>query len=880
MISRLLSIVVVSLMLAQGAPPASPLLGRAFELADLNNWADAEPEFAKAAAAFRKTGDRQNLAYAELGIIRATIQRRNLLETSALLQRRLDSDPLLRDPGLRLFCLAIKGEIDGEMESRSMRRDWAEVAQLAKELGNAKWQYRALAEIGMVAFYEGDVETARKNVGGALLAATNAHDVGAMVRDLYAIGLGLNAMKMDTEAATYLDKAITLSEKTPGAPYPYSVYLAKADLIAQTGQTESARKTVNNILDTARKQQASSYEALALISLAGIDSTQSRAPDAASALLQAIKVCEMHRYSRLEAEAKLTLANVYRSQGDVTKAESLLTEATVATQRNGALYLLPQRLQILAALQAQRGEFIQAGRTLDRAAAFVDTSIGNDSAILDKTAWVKSVSDMYVQHLALVAEHLPSPQKAYDIIEQVRGRVLTDLLLGGSEAPSEARANEAAISHLRLRLFAARTTGEVQNIRDQIFSLEQARWVTPDVSILKSRTYSRVPLSRLQQVLSGNAAILEYVLADPVSYCLVIRQNTARIVRLAPKQRIDTLVASYLKEVKERRAGQLEGHVLYETLLTPLADDARVADLMIVRDGSLNRLPFDSLRDASASYVGQGTVVSYLPSAGSFYLLAEQARRPVHDKKVLAVGGVPYRQDAEHFRSVASAEGFRELPLIDLPNSTREALEATATVPDIDKTVLIGSAATESALKKALTASYRVIHLAVHSVVDERQPERAALILRGDSQTGDDGLLQAPEIVQLRLRAQLVVLSACDTSVGPLQGQEGVATLSRSFFLAGAQNVVSTLWSIDDSSSVALLKQFYIHLGSGQPAATALATAKRDMLATFGERAVPFYWAAFTYEGVPETAIRFHDQKPNERGVARLETASGDRRGY
>lgn len=198
----------------------SPLLTHALQLADLNNWTDAEPEFAKAATEFRKTGDRRNLAYAELGIIRATIQRRNLTETSAQLQQKLDSDPIFRDPDLRLFCLAIKGEIDGEMESRSMRRDWTEVARLAKQTGNAKWQHRALAELGMAAFYEGDIETARKDVGGALLAATNAQDVGAMVIDLYAIGIGLNATKMNNEAVTYLDKAIALSEATPGAPYP------------------------------------------------------------------------------------------------------------------------------------------------------------------------------------------------------------------------------------------------------------------------------------------------------------------------------------------------------------------------------------------------------------------------------------------------------------------------------------------------------------------------------------------------------------------------------------------------------------------------------------------------------------------------------------
>jgi hypothetical protein len=198
-------------------PAVSPLLTHALQFADLNNWTDAEPEFTKAAAEFRKTGDQRNLAYAELGIIRATIQRRNLTETSAQLQQKLNSDPMFRDPDLRLFCFAIKGEIDSEIRSQSTRKDWIEVAQLAKQTNNPKWQYRALAQLGIVAFFEGDIETSRKNVGAALLAATNAHDVGGMVLYLYAIGLGLNGMKMANEAMTYLDQAIALSEGTPGA---------------------------------------------------------------------------------------------------------------------------------------------------------------------------------------------------------------------------------------------------------------------------------------------------------------------------------------------------------------------------------------------------------------------------------------------------------------------------------------------------------------------------------------------------------------------------------------------------------------------------------------------------------------------------------------
>src|SRR5206468_12078482 len=130
-----------------------------------------------------------------------------------------------------------------------------------------------------------------------------------------------------------------------------------------------------------------------------------------------------------------------------------------------------------------------------------------------------------------------------------------------------------------------------------------------------------------------------------------------------------------------------------------------------------------------------------------------------------------------------------------------------------------GSSATKSAFKRTDLPQYRLIHLAVHGFASTAHPDRAALVLLSDPSVGEDGFLQASEIVQLRLNADLVILSACDTAVGPVQGEEGIATLSRAFLLAGARNVVSTLWSVDDTFSTFLMQQFYKHLAAGEPAA-------------------------------------------------------------
>ena len=193
--------------------------------------------------------------------------------------------------------------------------------------------------------------------------------------------------------------------------------------------------------------------------------------------------------------------------------------------------------------------------------------------------------------------------------------------------------------------------------------------------------------------------------------------------------------------------------------------------------------------------------------------------------------------------------GYDRSAFADLPSSADEVRIVQAAFPKGESKLLLGTAATEGAFKGAGLAEYRVIHLAVHGFADSTFPDRAALVLLSAPSAGEDGFLQASEIVQLHFEADLVVLSACDTAVGPLLGQEGIANLSRAFLLAGARTVVSTLWEVDDTSSLFLMKRFYAHLLAHRSAGWALTAAKRDMLRTFGREALPYQWAGFTIEG-------------------------------
>jgi CHAT domain-containing protein len=438
------------------------------------------------------------------------------------------------------------------------------------------------------------------------------------------------------------------------------------------------------------------------------------------------------------------------------------------------------------------------------------------------------------------------------------------VLLGGARTSETAKQNEHAISQTRLELRAADTSDEIRRVNDRLFLLEQQRWITPEVSILKARARAPVPLSTVRRVLSNRTAILEYVLSDPNSYCLVITRDRARIVRLTSRNRIETLVTTYLSAIKARKPDSGTARELYDELIAPLGDAGWLSNLLIVRDGELHLLPFEALIDTNGAYVNDRCIVSYLPSVASFYLLSQKAgQAPKTSRDLLALGGVAYTTDRGRSKNLIAVRGSEKMALTDLPTSNEEIQIAAATFPHGQNDVLTGTAATKFAFKNKPLADFRVLHLAVHGLVDQERMDRAALVLLDDPKAGEDGLLQAPEIAQLQLHADLVVLSACDTGNGKVQGQEGIETLAHSFVLAGAKSIISTLWSIDDRFSLALIQQFYLHYRMIGSPADALALAKRDMLSQYGYDTNPFYWAAFTFEGVPKAAVSNYDTHAN-----------------
>jgi CHAT domain-containing protein len=341
--------------------------------------------------------------------------------------------------------------------------------------------------------------------------------------------------------------------------------------------------------------------------------------------------------------------------------------------------------------------------------------------------------------------------------------------------------------------------------------------------------------------------LLEYVLGEPKSYVLVVTAKTSHVVKLTGRKTIEKMVDDYTVAVRARQPVRQEARQLFDALLEPVSEDGGCSRYVVVPDGVLNLVPFDALVSRDGRYVVESHTVTYAPSATTLYLLRTQPFKGNLPDSLIAVGGVPYAGSG--MKKIAAERGYNPSDEFDnLPDSEAEVKAAASALTKSKATLLIGPAATETNVKQQLLRQFGYVHLAVHALSDPN-PDRASLVVLADPPNAEDGFIQAAEILRMRLPARLVVLSACETNIGAIEGQAGASTLSTAFLLAGARTVISTLWPVYDKASLELMEGFYEHLGQGQSPADSMTAAKRQVLAKLGANGLPIYWAGFVVQG-------------------------------
>ena len=286
---------------------------------------------------------------------------------------------------------------------------------------------------------------------------------------------------------------------------------------------------------------------------------------------------------------------------------------------------------------------------------------------------------------------------------------------------------------------------------------------------------------------------------------------------------------------------------------------------IVIPDGKLNYLPFETLVEPNGRFLVESRVVSYASSGTSLQSARHNTRAPA-PLPFLGIGAIGNgtvnkvdnrlqiasgRPPAE--RGVFDENGSRLPPLL----AGLDELLSGAKIAGTSSKLLLGEQATETAFKQMQLDQYRVIHIVAHTAVDSVYPDRSAIILSESKGSTDDGLLQAREIRWMRLNSELVAVPACDTAVGRLEGQAGVVSLMQAFLLSGSKSVLGTLWSVEDEATETVMSRFYLYLSRGLDKGAALQRAKFDFLKRYQGDIAPFYWAGLVLSGDSIGKIRF-----------------------
>ncbi|MHC4731339.1 MAG: CHAT domain-containing protein, partial [Planctomycetota bacterium] len=563
------------------------------------------------------------------------------------------------------------------------------------------------------------------------------------------------------------------------------------------------------------------------------------------------------------ARALGNLGILHDSLGDYTKALSFQERALKLAEEIGSSRTVVQDLSCLAGIHLARGEpdkaVATAKRAVERMALLAGGLAEEQGASL--RGQVASVFDLGTAAAARLEDAAESgffleSGRAGTLLESLGGR---DKLRAASlpedlrREEAEARAAEAAARKLYLR---ALDLGEIEELQRRRRDFDAAREVRKAViekiqreeKATANLLYPKADsLAEIQVSLREGEALVLYALLRMEPLALVVTTKKARIVRLAVHDEIAAACGAIRAGV---RSGATRGMVLKEEKSTaglpdavmklrqlvvePLALGRDVKRLLVSPHGALSYVPF-------ALLVGDREVV-HVPSGTTYRLLTGE--RGLRGEGVLGLGDPDYETKVDATAEAVYRAGRRgaQAPL----PGTRAEVNALADVK------LLGKDATEAGLQKALgqRTRWHAVHFACHGLVDPERPTLSSLALTADA--NHDGFLTALEVFRMKIPADLVVLSACETGKGKVVKGEGIVGMTRAFMFAGAPRVIVSLWKVDDEATRALMVKFYELWKPGKKAtATALKKAQ-EFVASHERWKHPYYWAAWQLWGLPD----------------------------
>ena len=738
-------------------------------------------------------------------------------------------------------------------------RSLDEALAILSELGPPIWRAEVRSDIAVVQAAMGNLRPALEALDRAeseaeadeYLAADLALQRADLLADLNDFEPAVEFYRKAKAGYTQLDDPAGEAEAEQGLG---ELYLARGDYdAAEESFTEAL--SVQESLDDARPG------ALTRIWLGDVQSLRGDMSLARESYNRALATAQVLGDVVAEATALGALADLEREMGAFQSATDGYRAALDRLEGQPILsirwYL---HLGLGLTLRAQ-GELEGAAAELRSAIAQIETVGGTFPSEERRYGYLEDKWSAYAE-LAKTDLAQGEVAAAFETSERMRARQLVDLLARGrtriasgdpelieeernlrqriGELTDELRESLDGVSDLR---GPTETTRERDGVRESLGAararyqrlLVELRESSPDYASLVAGSTAAV--EDVQNLLSADAVLIEYLVHDEWTVAFVLRRGEVDAVELPLNRRTLRQLVELFRGTM-RRAPSTDDDLwrtplrrLYRDLIAPL-EEAGVLDnaqtLIIAPHAELHYLPFQALLrpgPAGETFLIESFDVGYIPSASVLLQVARRGRNP-SGRGLLALAPEPTRLSHSRDEVQRISRGQRPAQ------------------------VLVGRDATEDRFTE-LAPGRAILHLATFGELNSRNPLFSYVRLSPDG--ASDGRLEVHEVFGLRLAAELVVLSACETGLatGLRQdvppGDDWVG-LVQAFLTAGAQNVVASLWSVDDRATAQLMEKFYAGLGAGRSKSAALAEAQRELLRE-STHAHPFYWAAFVSTG-------------------------------
>jgi CHAT domain-containing protein len=752
---------------------------------------------------------------------------------------------------------------------------YATAKRIAEQIGDQTAQGTILGGMGNIHFEMGNTEQALHYLEETTKIMERTGSQWGTAEAKLELGRIHRSLDNKDQARRYLLEALDLSRSIRMPRLESATFRALGQVYDALGDTATALESYKSALKLTRRKEDQREEAY---TLNYIGQTYENLNQHDRALAHYNSALVLSRKSADQAGEALTLfnlAHLKRDRGNLREAKRHI-EAAVAIVES-------QRTNVSS--HALRTSYLAHVRNIYELNVNILMRLHNESP-----ASGFNVEAFAISEKARVRSFLESVREAR---ANVRDGV-DPVLLSKEKQLNEAINTKA---QLHVQLLAAKRTDEAANVSKELDTLVaelahvrgQIRQASPRLATLS--TPDLLNLKEVQQrVLDDETVLLEFVLGDDRSYVWVVTRTGYSSYELpgraeieASARRFHNLITGYQPIAGEPTAARVERQqkieaelpaeiaLLSELVLGPLAGELNKRRLLIVGDGALQYVPFQLLRaPGSEDGLISKHVILNSPSASLDAFLKEEAarrQRPVNEVAVLAdpvfEADDPRLKSRSRTTPVNETLKIRQLLRdvgispdgVEIPRLIASKAEAdgimAAVVPASAGLKALGFAANRERVFSPELATYRILHFATHGIINSERPELSGIVLSLFDSEGrsQDGFVRLHEIYNLRLAADLVVLSACSTGLGKDVRGEGMIGLTKGFMSAGASGVIASLWKVDDDATAELMKNFYEGMfQKGLRPATALREAQLAMSKQKRWQS-PYYWAGFVIQG-------------------------------